>query len=1282
MNPLRFLHLADLHKNPKRYADLEASLDVAEDVALREHVAAILLAGDLYDGAEQNSEIELHTPFARRIQRLGNIAPVAIVKGTPTHDIPGSLDILEELACKFGITILQPGLAYFLADMVGRGLRIVSADPAPSLRGPEGVKAILFGLPEPGRSWIASRTNAEGKAKTGDEINAELRALVSGLLLGYGAKRREYPELPCVFMYHGQVRGCRLSNGTTLPDGPVSADDLRQVGADLIAMGDIHEPQQIPGLPAYYPGSVYTDWGEYHKAGCNLVTIEHRDGTKAIDPLFDEPEGFVAKVARIDFPHPQRVKLELKSALPLVADYQGRLAWVEITCTQTEAADLDPEALLADMLQGGALPGSRVSIKPIPTETVRAGEIASKASLAEKITLWGENSATPIPASTLTKAGELEQAVGSLASLAGPERRFRNISTRLRGAKGFWNKQRKDEVFIDWQAQGPGVIAYVGPNGFGKTTSYDFSKPWPVPVSRAPKTLKAHFRLRDSAIENIYLEEVAGLYYRTLINIDGATKSGDAKYFFYRGPSADGPWTRYSEEATSGRVAPFETAIDEVFGSMMIYMRTAFAAQSPSPDYPDIKDATKGEKKDLIAELVGKDLSPYRDYATGKEKVLEGELLTLDATIQAAEGVDEDIRFASEEIDLQRAHERNRTVDAEASQVRGRALKAEHEALSLRVAELDRQASRKAQLESEISGIEASLETIEAEIAGFQAAAGGRAAAAKQLETIATLEGQAVVLTDQRSALEKSDHEALVAYQEETRALGLRRQSAQSDLDGARRALADAEKAEALARAQVDPEAAGKVEAARSALAEAEKATKAANEAAAVASAELERLRKEHAETKALSSLVDELHDGQACPLCGGADHPAPAHADAAKLQHLEGEGKLAALRSTQASATLLEACRSEERARASLRTLETAAQVAQAAQEALAGLSDIIQGAQRAVEAAQTTLDAIQIPPPPEPTPFPGADTLAGLKADLSFLDAAAARETIRQADEADVRIEEAKKNQTEKCKRLTEAIDEKTALAQALDFYAEIRDQLTAKVLELETERTAYTTATNAAAAARASVEAAEKALGLTQERAAKRDEAQASRDTKATELADWRLLERAIDGVRDLELDALAPSIADVATRLLQSSGREGHIEIDTTRIGSGSAKRAKQIEDFLIFHVKDDGERQDIATCSGGEMVWIRKALYDAFAVIRARNGNIKFMTAFLDETDGALFPKDRQDYFRMLEAAHEASGRYQTILTTHSTEIVAMAAQTLDVASLGPREIAREGGIAA
>jgi len=276
-------------------------------------------------------------------------------------------------------------------------------------------------------------------------------------------------------------------------------------------------------------------------------------------------------------------------------------------------------------------------------------------------------------------------------------------------------------------------------------------------------------------------------------------------------------------------------------------------------------------------------------------------------------------------------------------------------------------------------------------------------------------------------------------------------------------------------------------------------------------------------------------------------------------------------------------------------------------------------------------------------------------------------------------IRIEEANRRIKDKESRIERAKAETEELKPS-PLETSAPAALEAKRAELEAERETYANARESVARAQTAKEAAGKAKSEAERRVEKVAESQKERGIKAAEIIEWRILERAIEGVRDLELDALAPSIADIATKLLQSSGREGHIEIDTTRIGSGSAKRAKQIEDFLIFHVGLDGDRQDIATCSGGEMVWIRKALYDAFAIIRARNGNIKFMTAFLDETDGALYPKDRQDYFRMLVEAHKESGRYQTFLTTHSPDIIAMAEVTLDVTTLGPRKIAQ--GVAA
>jgi ABC-type spermidine/putrescine transport system permease subunit II len=68
----------------------------------------------------------------------------------------------------------------------------------------------------------------------------------------------------------------------------------------------------------------------------------------------------------------------------------------------------------------------------------------------------------------------------------------------------------------------------------------------------------------------------------------------------------------------------------------------------------------------------------------------------------------------------------------------------------------------------------------------------------------------------------------------------------------------------------------------------------------------------------------------------------------------------------------------------------------------------------------------------------------------------------------------------------------------------------------------------------------------------------------------------------------------------------------------------------------------GTEQTLDTLSGGESVWVRKALYDAFGIIRAQNTGLQFLTVFLDEADGALDPDARRRYIAMLQAEHAAA----------------------------------------
>jgi len=134
-------------------------------------------------------------------------------------------------------------------------------------------------------------------------------------------------------------------------------------------------------------------------------------------------------------------------------------------------------------------------------------------------------------------------------------------------------------------------------------------------------------------------------------------------------------------------------------------------------------------------------------------------------------------------------------------------------------------------------------------------------------------------------------------------------------------------------------------------------------------------------------------------------------------------------------------------------------------------------------------------------------------------------------------------------------------------------------------------------------------------------------------------------------------MGPGISEVANRLLSAAyGSRFAIELRTTRI-AGKGSKTKQVEDFAIIVLDNELlTEQPIETLSGGESVWIKRALYDAFAIIRDRATGLRFLTSFADEADGALDPESRQRYFAMLESAHRESGRRHTVVITHSLEV--------------------------
>ena len=1142
---MKIIHTADIHAGRKNWAETCKSLDVIEQRGREVGVDLFAIAGDLADGPLQNTERDVFDALCGRIQRLADIAPVAIIYGTPSHDAPGSLEVFEKLAAKFSIVILRPGRKYFLADGEIWG----------KLHQGMVAKAILFGVPEPNKKWLLADAEATGK----DASDEAVRGAMRNLLLGLGGMRREHADLPCVLLYHGQVSGARTGTGYEAGSGiAVSRDDLAAAGADYLALGDIHEPQQIPGLPAYYPGSVYpASWGETHKAGCNLVEVD---------------TGVPLHVSRIPFPHAVRSKISLKAADPFPATASG-LVWVEITATNEEALSLDVDELTARLIGHGAIPGSQVTINRLPTETVRAAEITEKKALAEKVRIWGDASSIDIPESVLQKARDIERDAAAAGS-AGQGAIIQLDRLILRGAIGIWKKSRKDEIDLDLEALGGGVIAFASPNGAGKTTILENLHPWPCMLTR-DGTLKDHFRLRDSCRDLYFTDERTGFRYRSLINIRADIASGAAEYFLYRDTGAG----FVPVEGIEGRKDAYETAIGDLFGSLSMFLQTAFVTQRASKYALDLSKATQGERKLMFTELAGIDyLSEFAKTCKARGDEIAAASIRLDATIAAAADVDETIsRLSAESADQDRIAGSAEAL-ARMLVTRGQALKAERDTIAQRVSELDRRAARADQIKAEVAQLSKEVEAAMNDIAGFRLATDQRAAAADELRKIEALEKRRAELAAEKAEIDRKNHEALVEHQKILDDLNAKQRAAQASLDAARRRKADAEREAAVARA------------------------------------------------KLAAPIADH------CPTCA----------------QLLPEEKRAHL---QAERAKLEA--------------------------EIARLAEVVNAATTDEMNADLALGRIVAPDAPSAAPFELAAELSAIDSDLAFLDADAALAIIRKADEAAVRIEGAASLIAEKdARKASLAAEENTMAADLLESLFAERKRLEEKDAELDAARAEYTAATNESAAARARADAARGSISDAEKRRAARDAALEDRDAKAAELADWRLLEKACgpNGIQALELDALAPSIAAVSNQILSGAfGSRYQIEFRTTRI-AGKGSKTKQVEDFEIYIMDTEtGDEQTIDSLSGGEAVWIKKALYDGFAIIRAKNSGTKFLTAFLDEADGALDPEARMQYLRMLEAAHRESGRFQTILVTHSSELQAMVGMVIDVAKLEGRK---------
>ena len=250
---MKFLHTADWHvgktlKGRSRLAEQQAVLAQIIEVAEREQVDAVLIAGDLYDTAAPSAQAQqLVNAALLRLARAG--IEVVVIAGN--HDHARTFEAFRPLMAAAGIEYTgtiraadQGGVHRFTARSTGEEV-VVALIPFVSRRYIVGATEIVTGTP-------ASQAGGYEQAMREiiDELATGFGDHTINLMMGHltctgGSFGGGEREAQSIFEYH--------VSGQAFP-----------INAHYVALGHLHRRQQIPSpAPVHYSGApLAVDFGE------------------------------------------------------------------------------------------------------------------------------------------------------------------------------------------------------------------------------------------------------------------------------------------------------------------------------------------------------------------------------------------------------------------------------------------------------------------------------------------------------------------------------------------------------------------------------------------------------------------------------------------------------------------------------------------------------------------------------------------------------------------------------------------------------------------------------------------------------------------------------------------------------------------------------------------------------------------------------------------------------------------------------------------------------------
>lgn len=701
-----------------------------------------------------------------------------------------------------------------------------------------------------------------------------------------------------------------------------------------------------------------------------------------------------------------------------------------------------------------------------------------------------------------------------------------------------------EEISLDFQDSGPGVIVLEGDNGRGKSTLLENCIPWPCLLSR-PGSLYEHFYgLGERRLEI----ELNGDIYSFRLIIDAVHKKTEG---FIEKRRAGGEL----ETLTHGRMREYEETVTGLFGSLDVFRRSVFAAQK-GERFIDLK---RSGRKEMLSNILG--LAHYAGYET----FCKEQRAQIQEQLRMNQARCEALRPQTDMGDLP---QRLESAQAQRARFEKQARKL---TLALKAVNTDLLEQSVALRESESASVSLRQEQ-------------NRLTRARHdLETLETQTVQAQTAGQKRlSYVQKSQ----VEYEE----IAAHLDSLDDRADKLRRA------AQAFReRSQI------------------EAGLKLAQQSRSTSALRLETLKGRLAAFNASTPCPNER-----CLQCGTRRLDCPLY---------------------QAAQAMAPSLRDVESAGDDLNNLTT--RIAEL-QEQLSGLpkGDVL-----------------------------AESNLAALEPDLHKAHEAAVLLPELRAQETEIHLALEKLNGDYQRQKtiLEQGIGELGTSISALTEQTQLMDDLrrTVNDLQARSSKLDLEIADNQARLNRINVTIEGIRGDISRVTRAQTETATLENEERrlAVDAEEWSILAQACgkNGIPALKMEHSCAAVEDIANDLLaRAFGQEWRLSLE---IQEPSADGSRMLDVLNIIVHRGQGDTM-IENLSGGEEVWVSRALELAIALLQVRDLKQPLETIFLDESDGALSETNALKFFAVLQAALEYGHLYQIFLITHRCVIQAAAQKRL------------------